>query len=127
VAYRTQRLDPTTSPFASIVGHRDGDTIKAAGKEGFLLYGPYMPLSADRYDLRCHYEFKRHADVREERAVLHLWHDGGKTLVASAPLPPGAFFELKFKLPTDAAALEFVVEVGSRTDFTFRFFELSYG
>ncbi len=125
LAARTLRLDFENAAFAGLVGKRAGSGMSADGRPGILVYGPYLHLGAGQYSLQCFYRQPDTVGDESAQVRLHLWHSQGSEVLLSRLLDPGEMTRVHFTLPREVSNLEFVIETGPKSVFTFDHFLLS--
>ena len=110
----------------TLVGVHQGMSILATGKEGFLVYGPYINLSPGPYRLI----FKGHLTGPDKvLGRVEVVSHQGRLILATAPIVRSnanlnEVMQLPFDLKTPANDTEFRVNVNLGTTGTFSKFEL---
>jgi len=99
------------------VGDVRGRAVITAGKAGFLLFGPYVSLTAGRYRVRIT-GYAQHLGTPVAYADIAI--EGGTKVLASSPLAlrreRGVVFQADIFLETVAAGFEVRVHVSSDTE-----------
>lgn len=111
-------LVAATDPlFQSQIGHRSMEGVHSQGKEGCLIYGPYIAVHAGSYLLTFHGSAGQDG---EDGVVVDVCAGGGKQVLARAPVKNDRqrsdqnrqgteFARLEFRLPQEMTDLEFRV------------------
>jgi hypothetical protein len=101
--------------FLTECGRRDGSAMCGTGQAGFLLFGPYVTLTAGRYTVRIHGQFN---DLSGS-AWADVCHTQGTIVLARraySELKGGQSFEMAFSLADEAREVEFRLWVPEGAD-----------
>jgi glycosyltransferase involved in cell wall biosynthesis len=124
----SQAMDVSASQSSSFIGshprlhtqsgRRDGKSMTTAGAEGFLLYGPYLDLSAGTYETSLFGQVKR---LGNPAAYMEVLINSGQVLLASEALgmpdQDGLLRRIRFTLES-AAQVEVRVWAAADTSLT---------
>lgn len=100
-------------------GIKAGQRIATAGREGFLVYGPYIRVSPGQYRVRVY--GARNGIGHGAESVLEVVCDGGRRVLARHPMPAVSpvgdlLGRLDFAAAQPIGDLEIRIHVSDRTD-----------
>lgn len=112
VALEVRASDPRVKVTAA--GMKQGETVSASGRAGFLIYGPYAPLGPGKYSLIL-------TGTSTTPFTVDVAHDAGKSIAAKKDFPntdsvDGSLPTVDFELAAAVTAIEFRVTVAAGSD-----------
>ncbi|MBS3984056.1 MAG: hypothetical protein KGZ66_00395 [Selenomonadales bacterium] len=124
-APRVTTIPATDARLASLVGERTEGGIRAVGKPGFLVYGPYMPLEVGTYRLTVKGSLEGETSPI---AIIDVVSDRGERVWATRPVYANATADviatLAFIIDRPVTDVEFRVRVAEQVLGTFVSYEL---
>jgi hypothetical protein len=111
-----RRYDGADVRFFTACGRRDGAAIYGSGREGFLLYGPYVTLAPGSYTVRIRGEF----NDQTGSAWADVCHLQGALVLARCTysnLTSERSFEMVFSLEKQASEIEIRLWIPGGADF----------
>jgi glycosyltransferase involved in cell wall biosynthesis len=108
----------------SQVGQREGRLIRSDGRAGYLLYGPYLSMSAGEYMLRV---FGLARDAGLKNAHVDLAIDQGRRVLGCAEIDVNgeALVQLPFTLERDCSDFEIRIWVEAESDLSIDMLEIA--
>jgi glycosyltransferase involved in cell wall biosynthesis len=111
----------------TIVGNRMGRNISTTGEEGFLIYGPYLPIAAGQYCVKIYGTFDKNG---RSEAYMDMIANKGEVILGNSPLTKpndnGCLVTLPISLDTDYSDFEVRIWVSKGCKLSVQKIEVSH-
>ncbi|MEK6245052.1 MAG: hypothetical protein AABM33_11200 [Pseudomonadota bacterium] len=126
---QTEQYLGSNNKLSTLVGVREGGVIKANGRPGFLVYGPYVPLEPGAYRLVAKGNLSGSSTAL---GVIDVAADKGRRILAVKPIVAGQsaagdIVSLEFEITQPVTDAEFRINVSAQTTGSFTAYELTKG